>query len=321
MTRRAGRGKRWRAGVVTMVDRLGRFRSLSTSPSDAIRWACVLEATAPKPGNVFPGRPFNDLSHDDFVVAAGITADCFSRRQRVSECMLKAIEQTTSRCPSNVNLGIVLLLGPLVGADWSLEAGAANSNHAQRNSAVWRRAIARQLQEFDETDGRNVFQAIRAASAGGLGRVETMDVHDDESRVDLVAAMKAAADRDRIARQYANGFADVLDHVTTQILESIGEAEDLLQGICRAHVKMLAADPDSLISRKNGQQEAVRVQSLARAVDLDDPASYETFDSFLRDSKHRLNPGTTADLIAAGLYVLLRSPPNTFRKPTEHESG
>jgi triphosphoribosyl-dephospho-CoA synthase len=84
---------------------------------------------------------------------------------------------------------------------------------------------------------------------------------------------------------------------------------------------MLAADPDSLISRKNGQPEAVRVQSLARGVDLDDPESYEAFDSFLRDSTHRLNPGTTADLIAAGLYLLLRSPPNTFRKPTEHESG
>jgi triphosphoribosyl-dephospho-CoA synthase len=269
---------------------------------------------------VFPGRPFKDLSHQDFMVAAEVTAECFSRRPRVSECMLEAIEQTTRRCPSNVNLGIVLLLGPLVGADWILEA-AAEPNQVQRSSSQWRDAIARQLEQFDETDGRNVYRTIRQASAGGLGRVDTMDVHDDSGRVDLVAAMNAAADRDRIARQYANGFADVLDRVTGELLESITEAEDLLQGICRAHVKMLAADPDSLISRKNGKREAVHVQSLARAVDLDDPASYEVLDKLLRDSRHRLNPGTTADLIAAGLYLLLRSPPNTFRKPTEHESG
>ena len=304
-----------------MVDRLGRFRCLSTRPSDAIRWACVLEATAPKPGNVFPGRPFNDLSHPDFVTAAEITARCFSRAQRVSECMLEAIEQTALKCPGNVNLGIVLLLGPLVGADRNLERSSGKLNSPQRSSAGWRDAIARQLRDFDETDGRNVYRAIRGASAGGLGRVEAMDVHDDEAPVDLVAAMKSAAGRDRIARQYANGFADVLDQVTAVLLESIARAGDLLQGICRAHVKMLAADPDSLITRKNGEAEAAHVQTLARAVDLDDPASYEQLDALLRDSEHRLNPGTTADLIVAGLYLLLRSPPTSFSKPTEHESG
>ncbi|HJQ80918.1 MAG TPA: triphosphoribosyl-dephospho-CoA synthase, partial [Lacipirellulaceae bacterium] len=30
------------------------------------------------------------------------------------------------------------------------------------------------------------------------------------------------------------------------------------------------------------------------------------FDGWLREDGHRRNPGTTADLVAAGLYVLLR---------------
>ena len=53
---------------------------------------------------------------------------------------------------------------------------------------------------------------------------------------------------------------------------------------------------------------AVDVQRRAQTIDLDDPASIASFDDSLRADAHPLNPGTTADLIAAALYVLLRTP-------------
>jgi triphosphoribosyl-dephospho-CoA synthase len=274
-----------------------------TTPAEAIRWACILEATAPKAGNVFPGRSFDNLHYRDFIEAAEIAAESFQSESRISRGMLAAIEKTASRCQTNVNLGIVLLLGPLVGADRRL-----SSRHDHRSTPErWKQAIADQLNEFDEFDGQLVFRSIGLASAGGLGRVDSLDVHDSHSHVDLMAAMKLAADRDQIARQYATGFADVVDIVAPTLRDSICRAGDLLQGISRAHVELLRWAPDSLIARKNGVSRAERVQALAQSVDLDRWESVEQFDRQLRRADHALNPGTTADLIAAGLFVLLRS--------------
>jgi triphosphoribosyl-dephospho-CoA synthase len=39
-----------------------------------IESACLMEATARKPGNVHPGASFADLCHRDFVVSAGAVA-------------------------------------------------------------------------------------------------------------------------------------------------------------------------------------------------------------------------------------------------------
>ena len=76
-----------------------------TSPAEAVRWACLLEATAPKVGNVYPGRPFENLSYADFVAAADIAARSFANPTRFSEAVLSAVLET-SRCrATNVNLG------------------------------------------------------------------------------------------------------------------------------------------------------------------------------------------------------------------------
>ena len=36
----------------------------------AAQLACLLEASAPKPGNVCPGRPFSDARYEDFLASA-----------------------------------------------------------------------------------------------------------------------------------------------------------------------------------------------------------------------------------------------------------
>jgi triphosphoribosyl-dephospho-CoA synthase len=210
----------------------------------------------------------------------------------------------------------VLLLGPLVAADRSISGQVALLHNGQESSSslnsirpeTWASAIGEVLDSFDAVDGANVFQAIAAASAGGLGKVDELDVHESRSAIDLIAAMKLASDRDRIAMQYAVGFADLFDNVVPIVNDSIQACGDVLQGICRAHIRLLAAAPDSLISRKNGEQAAADIMSKARLVDIDDPQSRRQFDGALVGPLHQLNPGATADLIVASLYVLLRTP-------------
>ena len=53
-----------------MIDVLDNYRSLVHTIADAARWACALEVTAPKLGNVHPGASFSDLRCADFLLAA-----------------------------------------------------------------------------------------------------------------------------------------------------------------------------------------------------------------------------------------------------------
>ena len=58
-------------------------------------------------------------------------------------------------------------------------------------------------------DARQVYRAIRLAQPGGLGEVSDQDVAR-EPTITLRAVMSMAAERDLIARQYTNGFREVL---------------------------------------------------------------------------------------------------------------
>ena len=68
------------------------------------------------------------------------------------------------------------------------------------------------------------------------------------------------------------------------------------------HVGLLATYPDTLIARKAGAAAAAAVSQAARAV-RDGSRTLEQLDADLRRDGRRLNPGTTADLVAATLLA------------------
>ena len=82
----------------------------------------------------------------------------------------------------------------------------------------------------------------------------------------------------------------------------------LLDAIVECHLRQLARQPDSLIARKHGPEAAAAVSAGAAGVLGEPPhrrpAALIAFDEGLR-RPIRLNPGTTADLVAAALYILL----------------
>jgi triphosphoribosyl-dephospho-CoA synthase len=165
---------------------------------------------------------------------------------------------------------------------------------------------------LDREDAIDVYRAIRLAHPGGLGKVEAWDVAG-EPPDRLLEAMNMAASRDTIARQYVNGFQQVFEEVVPRLERATELAPSLDQAIVLAHVQTMAATPDSLIERKCGA-EAAR-ESAERAAEvlrfpLGDPqytAALTRLDDWLRGDGNRRNPGTTADLIGAGLFVALRN--------------
>jgi triphosphoribosyl-dephospho-CoA synthase len=159
-----------------------------------------------------------------------------------------------------------------------------------------------------------VYEAIRLSQAGGLGHAEEADVFADvPSTLTLVEAMRLAADRDCVARQYTNNFSEVFAGPVTWIGEGLKAGWPLSQCIVHAHVRQMTTTPDTLIGRKCGAAVARESQQRAGqvlAAGMPNEAAYDQalseFDAWLRANGHRRNPGTTADLIAAGLFVLLR---------------
>ena len=67
------------------------------------------------------------------------------------------------------------------------------------------------LTRLTVADARAGYEAIRLASAGGLGDSAEQSV-SKEPTVTLLEAMRLAADRDLIAKQYATGFADIFEN-------------------------------------------------------------------------------------------------------------
>ncbi|EMI21783.1 triphosphoribosyl-dephospho-CoA protein [Rhodopirellula maiorica SM1] len=282
-------------------DPLVSLRSQITSIGDAVRWACVLEATAPKAGNVYPGRSFSNLNYADFIAAAEIAAEAFSMPGRhFSESVLGAVRQTKLAVGSNVNLGILLLIGPIAEV-------AHRDIHADLQAAV-----ASLLEGQNEDDAACIFAAIRDANAGGLGEADELDVRDAAtSGSDLIAAMRLAAHRDAVAYQYANGFKDLFGRIVPLVENAIQANGAILGGVADAHIDLLAQHPDTLIARKCGVEVAMAVQQRASKLDKSDSVALRDFDAYLRSDGNRLNPGTTADLIAAALFVLLVTSPPT----------
>ncbi len=280
--------------------------------------ACVLEATAPKVGNVHPAAHFHDLNYSHFVAAAGVTAEVLGELDCVDQigaAIHSAVTASVLATGTNVNLGIVLLLAPLIASEPGWDHSSLIT--AASRCTKWQSRTTEALQQLDDEQGALVAAAISGASAGGLsdeslGTDHPLDVTRPSAQsYDIMAAMQLAAPRDRIAMQYAEGYRDLFEHIVPTLNHWVAECGDLLSGIVWAHVALLAEAGDSLIGRKCGQAESDRVAGLAGvclAARQQDPIeSIRHLDAALRADGNRLNPGTTADLIAAAIYVLIRS--------------
>jgi triphosphoribosyl-dephospho-CoA synthase len=274
-------------------------RPVTASPGRLAQLACLLEVNARKPGNVTPVADFEDLHYADFVASAAAIVEPLDRAFRcgAGDAVYGAIEATRRVVSTNTNLGMVLLLAPLaaVPAGEDLAAG-----------------VEKVLAATTVRDAELVYRAIRLAQPGGLGEVPDQNV-GSEPTMTLRAVMALAADRDLIARQYANGFREVLGEAVPDLRRLLQSGKSLDTAIVAAFLNLLARHPDSLIARKFGMTRASDVSRRASALltagwpECDESARLlAEFDTWLRQPPYRLNPGTTADLVTAALYAALR---------------
>ena len=305
----------------------------ATDVAVAAQLACLLEVSAPKPGNVSPGRHFSDTRFEDFLASAAALGMPLAKagEQRLGLTVRQAIEATRRWASGNTNLGIVLLLAPLARAaldttarrDSGLGTRGANTpepgvpivesripNPESRQSDL-RAALRQVLQQTSIDDARDVYAAIRLAAPGGLGRAEAQDVAD-EPDVTLLEAMRLAAHRDGIAREYATAFEVTFEAGVPALARARIDGLSWDDAVVETFLTLLAANVDTHVARRAGDAVAADVSERARQVVGSGGVRTEAgrraiddMDRAIRDAGNAGNPGTTADLTAAAIFVLL----------------
>jgi triphosphoribosyl-dephospho-CoA synthase len=159
-------------------------------------------------------------------------------------------------------------------------------------------------------DARDVYAAIRLAAPGGLGEADEQDVRD-EPTVTLLEAMTLAADRDGVAREYATAYETTFVTGVPALRRARNDGLGWDDTVVELFLTLLAAGPDTHIARRGGEALAREVSERARTVigaggvrTDEGRRAISSMDRDLRNPAHTANPGTTADLTAASLFVL-----------------
>jgi triphosphoribosyl-dephospho-CoA synthase len=226
--------------------------------------------SAPKPGNVTPGHDFSDTTYADMVRSALVLGPVFTRARARRR-------------------GVGELIADGVAATEAIAGANTNLGIVLLFAPLVHAEATRQAGE-----------TLRSATERTLARLGV----DDAAAA--FAAIAAAADRDSIASEYATGFTIVFDTGLPLLTRALEEGLPTLQAIVSLHVGLLAGHPDTLIARKVGVEAARAVSAAAREV-RDGRRSLRDLDASLRGDDNRLNPGTTADLVAATLLAALLS--------------
>jgi triphosphoribosyl-dephospho-CoA synthase len=291
--------------------------------------ACAWDVAVRKPGNVSRHSSGHGMQAQTFLDSAAVAAPALCRAgARVGERIEAAMAATWERVGCNTNLGILLLCAPIAAAAERLTETKqpADSKTQDLTPTMLRTALAEVLAGLDRDDAAAAFRAIVRANPGGLGRSDAQDVRDAPS-VTLREAMALAAGRDRLARQYRDGFHELFDLGMAALGGSGRQALAVPAGgparpspaqtaaVQRVYLAWLGSGEDSHLVRKHGHAMAQVVlreaqgwaaRQAAGTVLEADPA-FAGWDKALKQAG--LNPGSSADLTVATLMAALLTGP------------
>jgi triphosphoribosyl-dephospho-CoA synthase len=294
--------------------------------------AALLEVSAyPKPGNVHRTRDFPDTRFEHFL-AGGVVLGPAMRRlaQRgydaisgtidwgqigIGSHILNAVVDSMKwQRGGNVNLGVVLLFAPL-----SAGAGVTLHETAKIDATDLRNNVERVVRSAASRDTADIYKAINTAmSPRTLRKVGELDVTDGGSHERIMAenisphdVFEKCVERDSICSEWITGFQITFEVAHPNLKASL-KTGDVNSAILDTFLLILSRYPDSLIIRKSGAAKASEVSKRALEIIGSGGANSEngkrllwTLDGELHRGKGDLNPGTTADLTAAAIFVSL----------------
>ncbi len=259
---------------------------------------CEVAAT-PTPGNVDRRRDHADLRFEHFLAGAVGAADGLADAaagEPVGAAFERAVAgMAAAQTGGNTQFGALLLLVPLVraAADGDLTPSGAS-------------AVVESTTVADAVAFFRSFEHVDVAVRDPPPELEDLDVRRPEAaaraasrrELSLSGVMERSAAVDGVAREWTRGFE-----------RSFGAGEALsarsgpvLDRAAAVFLELLAESPDPFVATQHDAATAERASERARAALGGDVDADELADAFVAEG---INPGTTADLLAAGLFVAL----------------
>lgn len=297
--------------------------------SQCLQLAILLEVSIQKPGNIGFLSSFEGTQVEHFLasaVASGMTfqeaayrgISVAKNRLKVSDVkageLIKAcaLDVSSWQKGGNTILGTVMLFVPI-----AVAAGITPvDKRGSFDLSILRKNIDSVVKATSACDSVNLYEAVDVACPSGLGDAPDFDLKDPESKnrllkdnVSLFDVFKIASSYDDICYEWVNNYKITFDLSYPYLIEQLN-SKPLNISVLNTFLRILAEHPDTFIARKMGKEAALRVSSEAKAVlelgGLETERGRQAlseFDSKLRASGNKYNPGTTADLTAAALAL------------------
>jgi len=284
----------------------------------AYQKACIAELQALKPGNVHVFADGHGMTIHDFMKSAEASAAAIAQQHlTLGERIFFGVEATQKAVGLNTNLGVILLCAPLIHAalyEAKFESESDKNGTFKPNFDTTLQLITQNLTDIyrhiSVNDAALTAKAILLANPAGLGSAAKHDVHMAPT-VNLLEMMRAAEQRDLIAWQYTHHFEDILQYGLARYLQAFTKWANMTWATTALYLGFLARKPDSHIARKYGAETAYLVMKEAQEIEteywqIENPKLMQKklliWDASLKS--RGLNPGTSADLTVATMYLV-----------------
>jgi triphosphoribosyl-dephospho-CoA synthase len=294
----------------------------------SLELAILLETSAHKPGNVSVVTDFDHTSYEHFLASAVAATSSFESAARrgltavregrtslgVGRSILECVEDISRwQHGGNTLLGTVILLSPM--------AIAAGMTMREKNFELssFRRNLKMVVESSTPEDAVDLYSAINIANPSGLGKAPDLDVSDPTSaqrilkeKISLYQVFKIAEKYDTICSEWTNDYRVTFDLAYPSLNKRLKSNADPSAAVVQTFLEVLAEIPDTFIARKTNPEKAREISYEAREIvklgGIETSKGREGLDAFdkrLRSLSNTLNPGTTADLIAAALAACI----------------
>lgn len=290
------------------------------TPEENATLALLLEVSGtPKPGNVDREHDYPDLGFEQFLagaVGAFRGLELAAGGEPVGRSFERAIAGMSTQRGGNTQFGAILLLTPLVRAaalDGTDEGGTEHDTDDVPNEHTRepiRSGRAEQVVASTTVDDAvafyRAFEHVDVAVDDPPDGMEALDVRHGsdaepairEHGLTLEAVMAHSAEVDGIAAEWVNGFPRT-GAVAERLLTDSGPISERTSTV---FLEELAADVDTFVVTKHDHETAVEVRQRARRVLEGEEDPTDLAEEFV---SRGINPGTTADIVAGGLFVAL----------------
>jgi triphosphoribosyl-dephospho-CoA synthase len=269
--------------------------------------ACCFEVGSFKPGNVHKNRDYDDIKYHHFISSGIAFGDVIHQacleKNNIGNFIKKGVIESKKWSPTNANLGIIMLHMPIA---------IAASNLDKFSESALKKETEKIIKNTTVQDAIDVYGAIEIALAfvnapENGPDLKSKDAKDEliEKNLTLYDVFKISSTWDSISNEWTENFK--ISYKGYNLIKEYYEKYNNINiAVTKTFINLLSNYPDTLIGRKKGIDVSKMVSEKAKEVlnNFNEESVLE-FDKFLSKEGNKLNPGTTADLIASSLLIFL----------------